>query len=120
MEKISKYGFSPQRGQWAIVAEDFLSSFKYGNAYSEGSNENSIVKLRSNNGASSTTTTDVKLYGVDWIEFGVSNSGCGRHWMEEQLIGIKIEPSSGFLGFKLVPVYRYTEQSEHDFYTKLI
>lgn len=78
VEVISPYGFSPQKGQWAVVAQDFLSGSKAGTAYGDG-NE---IRLRANGSTSFARATNVKLYGVEKVNFAVGNSGCGRHWTE--------------------------------------
>lgn len=75
-EKISPNGYSPARGQWAVVATDFLSGSTGGTAYAAGND----LRLRANGGEAYAYAKEVKLYGVSNAEFGWTNTGSGRSW----------------------------------------
>ncbi|MDF2921509.1 MAG: phosphoesterase [Paenibacillaceae bacterium] len=75
-ERISDNGYSPARGQWAVVAKDFLAGSTGGNAYAEGND----LRLRASGGEAYAYAGKVKLYGAASAEFGWSNSGRGRSW----------------------------------------
>lgn len=79
LEKISPNGFTPQKGQWGVTASDFLNGSKGGTAYADGNN----LRLRTTDGTAYAKAGNVKLYGVEWFEFGFSNAGPGRSWSQQ-------------------------------------
>ena len=90
VEKISPYGYSPQKGQWAVVGRDFLAGSSSGTAYSSGDE----LRLRTNGSTSYAESNQVKLYGVSGVHFEAGNAGCGYHWTDSYFFGLIKEARS--------------------------
>jgi len=77
-EKISEYGYYDRKGQWVIAPSDFIHSTLNNGGIIEGDH----VKIKYTGGARSSHVKDVKLYGVNNMEFGFTNYGVGYTYQD--------------------------------------
>lgn len=76
-EKISKNGRSEAKGEWLLTANDFINGGNRSGGYASG-DDLRFTHTGNSQWAHAMASSEVKLFGVDRLEYRYSNVGSGR------------------------------------------